>query len=174
MTSLSASARLYAQVTFLRHRILLQHAANRAAIAALAILLILVGIGLLNAALFLYLRTPLSDIGAMLVVAIIHLCAGGLALAVTWHSHDSPELAALAETEAAALNKLDSEASGAVESFEAISRRLTYIASKVAAAMTAVSGLQSLLSRSARQAPEKNSHENDLFDRNTNCSEKIP
>jgi hypothetical protein len=173
MTSLSASARLYAHVAFLRHRILLQHAANRAAVTALAILFILVGFGLLNVALFLYLRTPLGETGAVLVVAIVHLFAGGLALALSWHSHDSPELAALAETEVAALNELDSEASGAVESFEAIRHRLTHIGHNAAAAMTAVSSLQSLLSRTASQAPEKNGHENDLFDQNTSGSEKI-
>ena len=174
MTSLSASARLYARVAFLRHRVLLQHAANRAAVTALAILLILAGIGLLNAALFLYLRTLLGDIGAVLVVAAIYLFIGIVALTVTWQRHDSPELTALAETEAAALDELDSEASGAVESLEAVSHRLAHIGSNVAAAMTAVSGLQSLLSRTARREPEKNGHDSDLFDRNTKGSEKTP
>ena len=80
MTGLSTSARLYAHVAFLRHRILLHHTANRAAIVALAVLLIIFGFALLNAAVFLYLRTSLSDISAVLIIAFIHLGIGGLAL----------------------------------------------------------------------------------------------
>jgi hypothetical protein len=155
MSGLSASARLYARIAFVRHRLLLQHTANRAAIGALAVLLILVGFGLLNGALFLYLRASLSDIGAVLVVALIHLLAGAVALLLTWQEHSSPELEALAETEAAALRELDAEATTAVESFEAIGHRLTHIGSNTAAIMAAISGLQSLVARASNHATEQ-------------------
>jgi hypothetical protein len=163
MTGLSTSARLYTHVAFLRHRILLQHSVDRAAIAALAVLLILVDFALRNAALFLYLRTALSDIGAVLVVAFIHLVIGGLALLLIWQEHESPELEALAESEAAALKEFDNEATSAVERLEAVGQRLTHIGSNVAVAMTAISGLQALLARTVDQTTQQNKHEDDLF-----------
>jgi hypothetical protein len=104
MTGLSTRARLYARVAILRRRVLLQHAANRAAIIAVGILLIMVGLALLNAAIFQYLQTSLGNIGAVLVVACIHLAIGLLAVLVSWQEHETTELEALAESEAAALN----------------------------------------------------------------------
>jgi hypothetical protein len=164
MTGLSTSARLYARVAFLRHRVLLQHAANRAAVIALGILLVLVGFGLLNAALFLYLRPSLGDIGAVLIVASVHLVIGALALLVSWQEHDSPELQALAEIETAALKEFDTEATNAVENLETVGHRLTHIGSNVAVAMTAISGLQALLARTADRSTLNNDRESDLFD----------
>ena len=164
MTGLSTSARLYARVAFLRHRILMQHAVNRAAIIALGILLILVGVALLNAALFLYVRTFLGDIGAVLVVASVHLAIGALALLVSWQEHETPELEALAESEAAALKEFDTEATNAVENLETVGHRLAHIGSNVTVAMTAISGLQALLARTADRKMLENDHESDLFD----------
>ena len=65
MSDLSASARIYAHVAVARHRILLQHAANRAVIGALAVLKLLVDFGILDAALFLILRPALGDFEAL-------------------------------------------------------------------------------------------------------------
>lgn len=79
MSDLSASARIYGLRHVARHRILLQHAANRAVIGALAVLLPLVGFGILNAALFLILRPALGDAEA----AIIHVTIGTMALVLT-------------------------------------------------------------------------------------------
>jgi hypothetical protein len=164
MTGLSTSARLYARVAFLRHRVLLQHAANRAAVIALGILLILVGFGLLNAALFLYLRTSLGDIGAVLTAACLHFLIGALALLVSWQEHDSPELQALAESEAAALKEFDTEATNAVENLETVGHRLAHIGSNVTVALTAISSLQALLARTADRTTHQSVHESDLFD----------
>ena len=105
MSDLSASASLYAHVALVRHRILLQHAANRAVIGVVAVLMLLVGFGLLNAALFLYLRPALGDIAALLVAALIHLAIGSLAMALTWKEYTPPELEALANAEASALKR---------------------------------------------------------------------
>ena len=164
MTGLSTSARLYARVAFLRHRVLLQHAADQAAVIALGILLILVGFGLLNAALFLHLRTSLGDIGAVLVVACVHLVIGALALLVSWQEHDSPELQALAESEAAALKEFDTEATNAVENLETGGHRLAHIGSNVTVALTAISGLQALLARTADRTNHHNDHDHESED----------
>lgn len=164
MTSLPTTARLYARVAFLRHRILLQHAANRAAVTAFAVLLLLAGFGLLNGALFLYLRTMLSNISAVLVVAAVHLGLGGILLFVTWQSHDSPELQALAATEAEALTALDEEASGTIESFEAIGHRLASIGTNVRTVMTAINGLQSLLAAKAYRNADNEDAKSKLTD----------
>jgi uncharacterized membrane protein YraQ (UPF0718 family) len=155
MSDISASASIYAHVALARHRILLQHAANRAVIGAIAVPMLLVGFGLLNAALFLYLRPVLGDIAALLVAALIHVAIGSLAMALTWKEHPSPELEALADAEASALDVLSSDASGAVDNFEAIKDKITRVGSNISIGVAAISGLQTLLSRSTKPAPPK-------------------
>ncbi|MCA0341716.1 MAG: hypothetical protein LCH61_01295 [Proteobacteria bacterium] len=155
MSSLSTNAHLYARLAVLRQRIMFRYAASRIVIGTLAVLLLLVGVALLNVALFLALRNPLGDIGAVLGVAAVHLVAGAIALAFTLQEPASAELEALSEAEAVALDALSADTSSLVEGIASVGGRFSRIGSNASLAVAALSSLQSLLSRTHnKEAPK--------------------
>jgi hypothetical protein len=155
MASLSKNAHLYTRLAVLRRRILFRYAAGRIVMGTLAVLVLLVGVGLLNVALFLGLRNSLGDIGAILVVAAVHLVGGSIALFATLREPSSPELEALGEAEAAAFEAFSADTSGIVEGLTSVGERLGRVGSNVSLGIAALSSLHSLVSRSNDKAPSK-------------------
>lgn len=149
MSNISTNAQLYARLAVLRRRILFRYAASRVVVGILAILFLLVGVALLNVALFLGLRGSLGEIGAVLAIAAVHLVAGAIALVFTLREPASQELEALAEAEAAAFQSVSADTSGLVESLTSVGEHLGRVGSNASLAIAAFSSLQSLLSRSA-------------------------
>ncbi len=155
MSSFSTNAQLFARLAVLRRRILFRYAASRIVGGVLAILFLLVGVALLNVALFLGLRGPLGEIGAVLIVSAGHLVAGAIALAITLREPSSPELEALAEAEAAAFQSVSADTSGIVESLASVGERLGRVGSNASLAIAAISSLHAMLSRSGTKDAAK-------------------
>ena len=154
MSSMTTTAKLYAHVAMLRRRVLLKHSVNRALLAVFAAMLLLVGIALLNVALFLALRGPFGDIGSVLVVAVTHLLIGAAALFVTLQEPTSPELDALAAAETAAFEAMSKDMSGTIDGLVAAGDRLQHLANTASLSLAAASGIRSLVSGSNGHAPE--------------------
>ena len=153
MSNMATTAQLYTRVALLRRRVLFQHVLHRAVLEVLAaLLLLLVGIGLLNFAIYLALRQPLGDIGAVLVVAALHFAIGGVALAFALRDPVSSELEALSEAEAAAFDALSQDASGIVNSVTTIGDRLQQFCTEASLAMGAVAGLRKSMIRANAKA----------------------
>jgi hypothetical protein len=152
MASLATNTQLYAHLAVLRRRVLFRHYAAHAALGTLAVLMLLIGIALLNVALFLSLRQTWGDIPAVLVVAVVHLGLGGVMLVFTTREPASPELDALADAEAAALSAVNADTRSVVDGVSAAGERLGRLSSDVSLGIAALSGLQSLLSRQEKPA----------------------
>lgn len=110
MSTLPESLRLYLKLALERRQILARRSVLRMAFAAAAIMLLLVGLGLLNLALYLALQPYLGSLASVLLVAAVHLGAGGVLAALALREPASSELSALAEAEAAALHMVSAEA----------------------------------------------------------------
>ena len=147
MSHLVSAAQLYGRVALLRRRLVLQHTVQRMALGIAATILLLVGVGLLNIALFLWLRVLLGDIPAVLIVAFGHLLIGGLLLFLTVREPQSAELDALANAELAALEALTADANGIVGGLAATGGRMQMISNNLSLGIAAISGLKSLMSR---------------------------
>ena len=87
----------------------MRQAIGRAIAGALAVAALIVAAGLATYALYLAIRPLLGDLGAVLVVAGLYLAVAIILLVYTLHEPHSPELEALAEMEAAALETLTAE-----------------------------------------------------------------
>jgi hypothetical protein len=148
MRSLPTTAKLYLRVAGLRRRLLIRYAAQRLALGALAAIVLLVGLGLLNVALFLWLREAYGDLGAVLIVATLHAFAGVILAVLALQAPSSRELGALEEAEAAALDAVTTEVEGITQKLNAFEARLESIGSHLALVPTAISTLSGLLSRS--------------------------
>lgn len=155
MRSLSNTARLYLRVAGLRRRLMLRYAAQRLAVGVLAAIVLLVGLGLLNVALFLWLRDTWGDLGAVLIVAALHALAGGVLALFALRGPSSRELAALEEAESAALDAMSSEIEAITQKLNAYEARLETIGNHLALVPTALSAVSGLLSRSSSESPEK-------------------
>lgn len=154
MRTLPATTKLYLHVATLRRRVLFQHMGRRLAAGALAIVVLLVGLGLLNVALFLALRAPLGDLGAVLVVAGLHAAGGGLLLWFATREPHTKELDTLAAAEADALEAMSSEAEGVLQLVRSIESRLDQLGSTVSYGATAVTGLADLIAQARKEPPK--------------------
>lgn len=154
MRSLSNTARLYLRVAGLRRRLMLSYAAQRLAFAALAAIVLLVGLGLLNVALFLWLRESLGDLGAVLAVATLHALAGGVLAVLALRGPSSRELTALEEAESAALDAVSAEVEAISQKLNAYEARLETIGNHLALVPSALSAVSGLLTRTSPEKPD--------------------
>jgi hypothetical protein len=150
MPALPATLRLYLKLAIDRRQILARHLAMRVGIGAMAGIVLLVGIALLNVALFLLLRPWLGDLWSVLAVAVLHLAAGGLLAVFALSSPKSAELTALAEAEAAALQALDSDAHDKLAALTAAEQRIERLGAGLSLTANALPTLIGLLSRPAK------------------------
>jgi hypothetical protein len=148
MRSLPTTAKLYLRVAGLRRRLLIRYAAQRLALGVLAAIVLLVGLGLLNVALVLWLRDTYGDLGAVLIVAALHAVAGAILAALALQAPSSRELGALEEAEAAALDAVTAEVEGITQKLNDFEARLESIGGHLALVPGAISTLSGLLSRS--------------------------
>ena len=147
MRNLPTTAKLYLKVASLRRRLLIRYAAQRLALGVLAAIVLLVGLGLLNVALFLWLRDAYGDLGAVLIVAGLHAIAGAILAVLALRGPSSRELGALEEAEAAALDAMTAEVEGITEKLNTFEARLETIGGHLALVPAAISTLSGLLSR---------------------------
>ncbi len=148
MRTLPVTAKLYLKVAGLRRRLMIRYAAQRLALGVLAAIVLLVGLGLLNVALFLWLRESMSDLGAVLVVAALHAIGGGILAILALRGPSSREMAALEEAEAAAFDAVSAEIEGISQKLNAFEARLETIGSHLALVPAALSAASGLLGRS--------------------------
>jgi hypothetical protein len=131
MSSIKNTASVYAQVALLRRRVLFRHATVHALLAATAMFLLITGCVLLSAALFLALRQPLGDIGAMVAVAVLYFASGSIALTLALREPTSPELAALATAEVVAFDAVTAEATAILTTVRAVEAKLERVISSL-------------------------------------------
>lgn len=147
MRSLPTTAKLYLRVAGLRRRLMLRYAAQRLAFGMLAAIVLLVGLGLLNVALFLWLRESTGDLVAVLIVAALHAIGGGLLAFLALRGPNSRELQALEEAETAALDAVSSEVEAITEKLNAFEGRLETIGSHLALVPTAISAISGFIGK---------------------------
>jgi hypothetical protein len=148
MSTLGTTTRLYLRVAYLRRRVLLQEAVARTALAIVAGILLVVGIGLIDLAAFVALRERIGEVSAALVIGALHILAAAAIAALAFRDHTSRESAALAEAESAALDAVAAEAEGLVQGLAKVERAVERIGGNIATGMAAVSALTSLVGRS--------------------------
>lgn len=148
MRTLPATAKLYLKVAGLRRRLMIRYAAQRLAFGVMAAIVLLVGLGLLNVALFLWLRESMSDLGAVLIVAALHAIAGGVLAILALRGPSSREMAALEDAESAAFDAVSAEVDAIGQKISAFEQRLETISSHLALVPTAISAVSGLLGRS--------------------------
>lgn len=149
MTALSASLKLYLKLAIDRRQILARHMAIRIGLGVVAGIVLLVGIALLNVALFLVLRPTLGDLWSVVAVAALHFAIGGAFAVFALSEPSSAELHALAEAETAAFAALDSEAHGTLAGIAATQQRINAGLSLTA---NVLPGLINLMRRPAKAA----------------------
>jgi hypothetical protein len=147
MRTLPTTAKLYLRVAGLRRRLMLRYAARRLAFGVLAAIVLLVGLGLLNIALFLWLREAYGDLNAVLIVAALHVVAGGVLALLALRGPGGRELAALEEAEAAALEAVTTEVETIAQKLTAFEGRLETIGRHLALVPDAVSAISGLLAK---------------------------
>ena len=151
MRTLPTTAKLYLKVAGLRRRLMIRYAARRLALGILAAIVLLVGLGLLNVALFLWLRDYMSDLGAVLVVAALHGMAGAILAMLALRGPNSREMAALEDAEAAAFDAVSAEIEGISQKLSAFEARLESIGTHLALVPTALSAVSGLIGRQAEK-----------------------
>lgn len=139
------SAKLYGRVALLRRQVLLRQLIRRAIAAALAVAAFVVTAGLATYALFLAIRVPIGDLGATLAIAGLYLVAALILLAYTLREPHSPELQALEEMEAAALDTITAETQGVVQMVNAAGHRIENLGSSLTLGVGILSALRRLL-----------------------------
>lgn len=154
MQALPATLRLYLKLAIDRRQILARHMAMRIGLGALAGIVLLVGIALLNVALFLGLRPLLGDLWSVLAVAFLHFIIGGVLAIYALSEPSSAELHLLAETEAAALSALDAETHDAMANIALAEKRIERIGAGLSLTANALPGLIALINRPSKPAPE--------------------
>ncbi|SEP93755.1 hypothetical protein [Thalassovita taeanensis] len=139
------SAKLYGHVALLRRQVLLRQMIRRVIAGALAVAAMIVAAGLSTYALYLWIRVPLGDIGACLTIAALYLAVAIILLIFTLRETKSPELDALAEMEAAALETITAEAQGAVQMANAAGQSIENLGSSLSLGIGVLSVLRKLL-----------------------------
>ena len=151
MQAIPATLRLYLKLAIDRRRILARHMALRVGLGVMAAIVLLVGVALLNVALFLLLRPTLGDLWSVLAVALLHFVIGGVLAVYALSEPSSAELRALAEAEASALGALDAETHETLAQLTAAEQRISTGLTLTANALPSLIGL---LSRPAKPAPD--------------------
>jgi hypothetical protein len=139
------SAKLYGRIAFLRRQVLLRQLMRRSVTAALAVAAFIVTSGLATYALFLAIKAPLGDLGATLAIATLYLVAALILLGYTLHEPHSPELEALAEMEAAALETVTADTQGIVQLATAAGHRIENLGSSLTLGVGMLGALRKLL-----------------------------
>ncbi|OYR24900.1 hypothetical protein [Brucella grignonensis] len=139
------SAKLYGRVALLRRQVLLRQIIRRAIAGALAVAAFVVTAGLATYALFLAIKVPLGGLGATLAIAGLYLVAAIILLAYTLREPHSPELQALDEMEAAALETIAAETQGVVQMVNTVGHRIENIGSSFSLGIGLLSALRKLL-----------------------------
>ncbi len=152
MNRIASSARLFGKIALLRRRILFQQATSRAVAGGIGVVSLLIGIALLNVALYLYLRDQFGEQISMLIIAGIHLGLAAIGLVVAFRDHHTPALDALAEAEAAAMEMLGDETADITHAVTALSNRVQGIGGNLSIALAALSGLRALTRRKVKAA----------------------
>jgi len=148
------SAKLYARVALLRRQILLRQLIRRALAGALAGAAFIIAMGLATCALFLAVRDPLGDLGATLAIAALYVAAAVMLLAYALREPNSPELQALAEMEATALDAATADTQGIVRAVGAAGQRIEDLGASLSLGIGVVSALRKLLASRGSRAPE--------------------
>ncbi|MEZ5841025.1 MAG: hypothetical protein R3D02_11595 [Hyphomicrobiales bacterium] len=143
--SAMTSTKLYMQVAVLRRKVLLRQAVRKAVAGALAVAAIIVAAGFATAALFLVIREPLGDLGAVLALAGLYLAVAVVLLAYTLHEPQSAELDTLSEMEAAALDAAMADNSDIINAFGSTGQRLHDIGSTVSVGIGVLSALRRMV-----------------------------
>lgn len=144
MSALS-SAKLYARVALLRRQVLLRQLTWRAIASALAVAALVVATGLATYALYLTIRGPFGDLGATLAIAAVYLTAAILLLIYALREPTSPELEALEEMEAAALEAVTTDTQGVVQMFSTAGHSIESLGSSLTLGVGILSALRKLL-----------------------------
>jgi hypothetical protein len=110
MTLVPRSARLYLRVATLRRQIMARDIARRALFGGIALGSALIALGLFSVALYLWLSTLIGQIGAVLVLAGLHVLVALVLAVVATRQADSPEMMALQEAEEAAFDAMTADA----------------------------------------------------------------
>ena len=144
MTGMTSS-KLYFRIALLRRRVLLRQAIKRAVAGALAVAALIVAAGLLTYASFQALRVPLGDVLAAVVIAGVYLVIGLGLLLYTLHEPSSPELDALSEMEAAALEAFGNDTQGLRSAISSSAHRIEDFGSAFSTSFAILSALRRIL-----------------------------
>lgn len=139
------TAKLLARVVVLRRQVLLRQMVRRAIAGALAVAAFTVAAGLATYALFLTIQAPFGDLGATLAIAALYLAVAIILLLYVLWEPASPELEALAEMEAAALETAAADAHGAIQIFSAAGHRFEDLGNSLTLGVGILSALRKLL-----------------------------
>jgi hypothetical protein len=140
-----SSAKLYARVALLRRQVLLRQLIWRAIASALAVSALIVATGLATYALYLTIRGPFGDLGAILTIAAVYLTTAVFLLIYALREPASPELEALGEVEAAALEAVTADAQDVVQLFSTAGHRIESLGSSLTLGVGVLSALRKLL-----------------------------
>ncbi len=138
----------------LRRRLLVRNMARRIAFAALAAIVLLVGLALFNLALFLYLRPQLGVLGAVLVVALGHAVGGAILLSLAMREPRAAEIEALADAEGMALEAANSDKPDALLALATFERKIGEFRSGFSLGLSAVGALKELLDAARSEAKD--------------------
>jgi hypothetical protein len=144
MTGMTSS-KLYFRIALLRRRVLLRQLIKRTVAGALAVASLIVAAGLLTYASFQALRLPLGDALAAAVIAGAYLVIGFGLLLYTLHEPSSPELDALSEMEAAALEALGTETQGIRSAISSGANRIEDFGNAFSTSFAILSALRRIL-----------------------------
>ena len=141
-----ASTKLFVRIAVLRRRVLLRQYVQRAIAGALAVAALIVAAGLSTYAAFLAIGPSFGDLGAVISIAALYFVIALGLLLYTLHEPTSPELDALAEMEAAALDSLVADNQGLVQTFATAGHRMESLGNTLSLSFGALSALRRLLS----------------------------
>lgn len=144
MTGMNSS-KLYFKIALLRRRVLLRQAIKRAIAGSLAVAALIVAAGLLTYAAFLALRIPVGDVVAASIIAGVYLVIGLGLLLYTLHEPTSPELDALAEMEAAALEAFGTDTQGIRSAISSGAHRIEDFGNAFSTSFAILSALRRIL-----------------------------
>ncbi|MBB4015077.1 hypothetical protein GGR16_000083 [Chelatococcus caeni] len=139
------SAKFYGRVALLRRQVLVRQLIRRAIAGALAVAAFIVTAGLATYAMFLAFVPSLSALGATLVIAGLYAVCALVLLAYTLREPHSPELQALEEMEAAALDTIVADTQGVSQLFNAAGHRIENLGSSLTLGVGVLSALRKLL-----------------------------
>lgn len=140
-----ASAKLYGRVALLRRQVLLRQLIRRAIAGSLAVAAFIVTAGFATYALFLAIRVPLGELSATLTIAAFYLAIALILFAYTLREPHSPELDALAEMEAAALETISADAQTVMQIVNSAGQRVESFGSSLTLGVGILTALRKLM-----------------------------